>query len=260
MSSSEPSFYVVISLGRNIQGSKLTASRCFDSWVRDKSGIGEGRWDGMRLCQCGFCEPSLIWSLPCQEVPCSICKSPGHAIKNLYRLTKCRWWWWRCLIYRLRFNDSRNLPFGCLVHPIILMEVVGRGSPAWLRQFVKLHLLLPKTLRAILYRFSDCAHHTARFVIFPKLALCRIFYIIIFVIPILLNVGTCNIAQTISDGVLHLLRCCFRLGGCQSRLFSISHIILHLLNCCLRIFNSLSCQSGLSFHIILDPFLLLFVT
>jgi len=114
-------------------------------------------------------------------------------------------------------------------------------------------------LHAILYCFRDFAHHPAGFLIFPNLAPRKIIFIIILVFPILPIIGTCNIAQTISDGVEHLLQSCFRLGGCQSHLLSISHIILLLLNCCLCVFNLLCCHSGLSFHIILDPFLLLFV-
>ena len=71
-------------------------------------------------------------------------------------------------------------------------------------------------------------------------------------------VGTCKIAQTIAKGVQQLLTCCFGLGGCQSHLFGVPHIILLLFLCCLCIFNSLSCHSGLTFHIILDSVLLLF--
>jgi hypothetical protein len=43
------------------------------------------------------------------------------------------------------------------------------------------------------------------------------------------------------------------------RLFNISHIFLVLYIDCLSLFNSLSCHSGLSIHIIFDWFLVLFV-
>jgi len=107
--------------------------------------------------------------------------------------------------------------------------------------------------------FRDCAHHPAGFVKFTKFAPCWIISMIIVAFPILPIVGTCKIPQTISDGIQHLLKCCFRLCGCQSRLFSISDIILLLIYCCRCVFNSLSCHRGLCFDIILNPFLLLFV-
>jgi len=136
-------------------------------------------------------------------------------------------------------------------------EVVGHVSPAQLRQFVKLHLRQLKTIRAMLYRFGDCAQHPAGFAIFGQLAQLRIFFIIILVFPFLPIVWNCKLAETISNGVQHLLKCCFRLSGCQSRLFRISHIFLLLVNCCLCVFNLLSCHSGLSILMILNQFLLL---
>jgi hypothetical protein len=43
-------------------------------------------------------------------------------------------------------------------------------------------------------------------------------------------------------------------------IFNIVHIFLLLYDCCLCILKSLACHSGLSIHIILDPFRFLFVT
>jgi hypothetical protein len=128
-----------------------------------------------------------------------------------------------------------------------------------LHQFVKPQLLIPKALHAVLYRFGDCANHPARFFIFAQLAMPCILFIIILVFPILLIIGICKITQTVSDSFQHLLKCDFRLSGCRSSLFNIYHMFLLLHHCCLCVLNSLSCHCGLSLHIILDPFLSLFV-
>jgi len=69
----------------------------------------------------------------------------------------------------------------------------------------------------------------------------------------------CMIAQTLYDSIQHLIKCCFRRSGCRPRTFSSSHTVQLLHNRCLCILNSLSCHSGLSPHIILDPFLFLFI-
>ena len=183
----------------------------------------------------------------------------GYTIKSLHRLTRCRQCRSGHIIFRLRLNPSWNLQFG---HPVLLIsltEVISRVSPGRLCQFVKLHLVLPTTLHAMLYHFGDWPYHLAGFVIFTQLPLLRTFFIMILLFPILLSVGTCKIARTISDGVEHLFKCCFRLGCCQSRHFSVSHIFLLLPNCCLCIVNSLSCHSGLSIYMILDLFVLLIV-
>ena len=119
--------------------------------------------------------------------------------------------------------------------------------------------LLMKMLQPMLYHSRDCAHHQARFVIFAHLSQLRIFFITILVFPRLPIVETCKIAHTITNGVHYLLICCFRLCGCQSRLFSISQIFLFPLNCCLHIVNLHSCHSGCSVHTMIDHFLLLFV-
>jgi len=138
----------------------------------------------------------------------------GDAIKSLHRLTISHRRRTDCIILPFRFNDSRNLQFIHSVLQISLTEVVGCVSPSWLRQFVKLHLLLPKTLHATLYHLRDFAYHPAGFVIFAKLAQLSIFLIIILIFPILPIVGTCKITQIISNGVQHLLKCCFRPCGC----------------------------------------------
>jgi hypothetical protein len=124
-------------------------------------------------------------------------------------------------------------------------------------QLVELHLLLPKALHALLNRFGDYAHHPAGFVIIPQLALVSLFIILVF--PILSIVGTCKMTQTVSDSNQHLLKRLFALSGRQSRDFSMRHIILLLINRCLCVFNSVSCPSGFSLNIILNPFLFLFI-
>jgi hypothetical protein len=132
------------------------------------------------------------------------------------------------------------------------MKIVGCIPPSRLGQLVKSHLLLPKTLHVVLYRFSDCTHHPARFIIITELAELWIFFIIFLVFSILLIIGTCKIAQTVSDRIQHLIKCCFRLPSCRTPVCS-SRYILHY--CCFCVLNSLSCHSGLSLHNILDPFL-----
>jgi len=122
------------------------------------------------------------------------------------------------------------------------------------------YLLLPNTSHAMLYRFGDCAHLPARFIIFAQLAKLCIFLIIILVFPSLLIFGTSNITQTVSDSIQHLPEWCFRLCGCWSCLFNIPHIFLRLHNRWLYVLNSLSCHCGLSSHIILDPVLFFFIT
>jgi len=111
----------------------------------------------------------------------------------------------------------------------------------------------------MLYHFRYCAHYEAGFIIFTQLTQLRIFFIISLVLPIVTIVATPKGAQIITHGVQHLLKCCFWLCGCQSHVFSISHIFLILLNCCLCVFNSPSCRSGVTSHIILYRFLLLFI-
>jgi len=183
----------------------------------------------------------------------------GDTIKSLHRLTKCCQCGWGCIILHLRFNDSWNLQVG---HPVLLIartEVLGHDSPAWLHQFVELKLFLLKTLQVMLDRVGDCADYPDWFVIFPQLTQLRILLTIILIMHILPIVGTCNIVLTISDVVQHLLQWCFWFGGCQYRLFSISHILLLVLTYCLRVISSLSRQSCLSVHIILYRFLVVFL-
>jgi len=163
----------------------------------------------------------------------------------------------RIIVIRSLLNDCRNPQFGCAGLLISLTEEVRCILPSRLSQFVELHLLLPKPLHALLYRFSDCAHHPAGLVIFAQLALLSLFIILIF--PIFPIVGTCKITQTISDSNQQLLKRRFGLSGRQSREFSVRHIVLLWLNRCLCVFNSLSCPSGLSFNLILNPFLFLFI-
>ena len=77
MSSLEFDFYMVISLGHDMQGLTLTGSKWLDCWICDHSGIGAGGTDRMRSCVWGFCARSFIWQLPGREVTCGICNFPG---------------------------------------------------------------------------------------------------------------------------------------------------------------------------------------
>ena len=159
---------------------------------------------------------------------------------------------------RLGLNHRWNLQFGRSVLLISSAEVVGRVPPSQFCQFVKLHLLLPKHRYAAFYRFGDCAHHPAGFIIFAQLALLCII-VFFFIFCILLIVGTCKIGQTVSDSIQHLFKCVFRLSGGQSCLFNIAHIFLLLLNRCLCVFNSLTCHRSLPLHIIVYPLLFHFI-
>jgi len=183
----------------------------------------------------------------------------GDDIKNLHKLFKCCLWWCGCCWVYLGLHNCRNLQFSRPVLHISLTEVVCCIPPSRLHQFVKPHPLLPNALYLVLYCFGDCAHHPARLIIFAQPAKLCIFFIINLVFPILLIFGTWKIAQTVSDSILHLLKCSFRFCGCPSYLFNISHMFQLLHNCCLCVLNSLSCHCGRSIHIILDPFLLLFI-
>jgi hypothetical protein len=79
-------------------------------------------------------------------------------VKKLQKRSKCCRWSCRSVIIRLRLHNCQNPQFRCGVVLILFMEVVGCMLPSWLRQFIDHHLLLPKPLHALLYRFSDCAH------------------------------------------------------------------------------------------------------
>jgi len=126
----------------------------------------------------------------------------GDDMKRLHKLSYC--WGCRicCVFVRMRFDDCRNLQFSSAVPLILFTEVVGRIPPSQLCQFVKLHLLPPTSLHALLYRFRDCAHHPAGFIIFSQLAL----LCICIMFPILLIVWTCKITQTVSNSIQHLLK------------------------------------------------------
>jgi len=152
-----------------------------------------------------------------------------------------------------------NLQFGTPILHISLMEVVGCVPPYRLGQLIKPYLLLPKTLHAMLYCFEYLAHHPASIIIITQLAELCIFFIIFLVFPTLLIVGTCKIAQTVSDSIEHLFKRCIGLSGCHPSIIRCSHIMQLLHNCCLCILNSFYCDSGFSLHIILDPFLFLFI-
>jgi hypothetical protein len=66
----------------------------------------------------------------------------------------------------LGLYNCRNIQFDHPVLHISPTEVVGRVPLAWLRQFLKPYLFLPKSLLVVLYRFGEFAQHPARFIIF----------------------------------------------------------------------------------------------
>jgi len=63
-----------------------------------------------------------------------------------------------------------NPQFCFAVLLISITGVVGCFPPSWSCQFVKLHMLLAKSLHALPDCFGDCDHHPAGFVIFAQLA------------------------------------------------------------------------------------------
>jgi len=74
-------------------------------------------------------------------------------------------------------------------------------------------------------------------------------------LPHLLYHWTCKIAPSVSNSIQHYLNSFFGLCSCPSHILSIS-VIFHLLpNRWLCGCNLLSCHSGFSLHIILDPLL-----
>jgi len=178
-------------------------------------------------------------------------------VKTLHKLSKCCRWRCRSVMFRLWLNAWRNPELETVILLISFMEVVSCIPPSRSSQFVELYLLLPKLLHALLHCFGDCGHHPAGFVIFTQHALLSLFIILIF--PILPIVRTCKITLTVSHSNQHLLKYPFGLSGHQSRDFSMCHIVLLLLNRCLCVFNFLSCPTGLSINLILNPFLFLFI-
>ena len=183
----------------------------------------------------------------------------GDDIKNLDKLATCCGWWCGCCHVCLRHHHCLNLQCTCRVLHVSSTEAVGCVPPSWLQQFVNHHLVLLNALHAVLYRFSDYAHHPARFIIFAQLAKLSIFLIIILIFPILFMFGTWKIAHTVPISIQHLLQCCVRLCCCQSCLVNVPPVVLLLHDRCLCILNSLSCHCGVSIHIILDPFVIFFV-
>jgi len=180
----------------------------------------------------------------------------SYDLRSLNMLSNCYRGWCGCSRVYLGLDNRRNHQFGSLIPHISLTKVVGCIPPSRLGQFIKSHLLLPKALHAVLYRFSHCAHHPARFIIITEFAELCIFFIFFLVCSILLIIGTCKIAQTVSDSIQHLFKRSFGLSGCGAFVFSSCHISHKR---CLCVLNSLSCHSGLSLHKILDPFLFLFI-
>jgi len=169
---------------------------------------------------------SLLWDL----------WYPWNDLKRLHLLCKCCQCRYGCYIVHLPLEDCRNPQFGRPIHLISFTMIVGCVPAAWLCEFVKLHLLLPKSFHVLLYCVRDFPHHPAWFVIFARLAQ-RCILTIFLVFSVLSVVGSCIIALNLSDSIEHLPICCLRLSGFQSCVFSMSHIFLLLHNCCLCVFN-----------------------
>jgi len=161
-----------------------------------------------------------------------------------------------CNLVCLQCYNCWNLQLSCPVLHISLMQVVSHLPPFWLRQFILPHLLLPNTLHVLVYCLGNCAHHAVGFIIAAQLVQRCPFFIIILILPICLIIRTCKIAQTVSNTIQYLLKYVFWISGCQSHLFSISHIFLLLGNCCLYVLNNLSYLCGFFIHIFYNPFAL----
>ena len=87
-------------------------------------------------------------------------------IKNQHKLPESCQWWFGCCRVCLELYNRRDFRFRRSLLQISPTEVLGCVPSSWLRQFPKCHQLLTKALHAVLYRFGDCAHHPARFIIF----------------------------------------------------------------------------------------------
>jgi len=144
--------------------------------------------------------------------------------RSVRMLSKCCRGRCGCSHVYLVFNNDRNVQFSSPILYISLTEILGCVPPSGLCQLVKPHLRLPNTLHAVLYCFSDCAHHPARFSIITQIAKLCIFLIIFLVFHIAFIVETCKIPQTVSDSIQHVFEECFGLSGCRPRTFSSSHI------------------------------------
>jgi hypothetical protein len=100
--------------------------------------------------------------------------------------------WSGCILISWQINDCQNLQIEFAVLLIYFRTVVSCVPLSSVCQFVKLNLILPEPLLMLLYCFGNCAHHPTWLAIFTQLALLGVFIMLTF--PILLNVGTSNIA------------------------------------------------------------------
>jgi len=127
-------------------------------------------------------------------------------MNSVHMLSKCCQEWWGCSRVYLRLDNCPNLQFGSPILHISITKVVGWIPPSGLGQFIKPHLLLPKTLHAVLYCFWYCAHHPARFIILTQLTKLSMFFITFLIFPVVLIIGTWKITQTVSDSIQYLLK------------------------------------------------------
>jgi hypothetical protein len=88
----------------------------------------------------------------------------------------------------LRLNNGWNPQFGGAILLILFPEAVGCILLSGFNQFVKRHLLFPKSLHVLLDHVGNSAQHPAGFTIFAQLALLRLFIMLILTnLPIILS-------------------------------------------------------------------------
>jgi len=186
------------------------SSTGFAVWKSDELGFAAHTRPDIVVFNCSFPQPVLVWQLPGGKVPYGNCHMPGPMSRHCISSPNIIDAGATASLSVWKSNDSRNPQFRCTVLLIFFMAVISCVLPSQLCQFIKLHLLLPKPLHALLHRFGDCAHYPAGFVIFAQLAQLCLFIILIF--PILPIVRICKITQTVSNCDQHLLRYLFGLS------------------------------------------------
>ena len=195
-----------------MQGEWLTSSTGFPVRMSDEMVSAEGARPSKLIVRLWLLTTESNMTTSCSKSPLRQLPYCGDNVKTLYKLSKCCWCRCRYIIIRLQFNDCRNPPFKGAVLPICFTEVVSCMPASRWSQLVNLHLLLSNVLHLLQYRFGDCPHHPAGFVILAQLALLCLFLILIF--PIFPMVGNCKITQIVSNSNHYLLKCVFGLAVC----------------------------------------------
>jgi len=158
------------------------------------------------------------------------------------------------IIFWLWVNNSQDLQFSRRLLRLALMAVVSGVTTSLLNEFVQLIQLLLKSLHAMMCHCGNCTHYTAGLIIVTQLSQLWIFFITLLIFRIPLIISTCNVAQTISNCILHLLKYFFGFSIFQSCHFSILHIILLQFNHFLHVFDLPFRHHSFGIHIILNPF------